>query len=98
LLNPRVAWEGNPTAANFVVVQWRQRAPEFDLVVVNLAPHRSQCYVPLSVPDLTQHNWEIKDLLGPEQYVRDGADLGSQGLYLDLPQWGAQLFHCKPAN
>ncbi|HOX59884.1 MAG TPA: alpha-amylase family glycosyl hydrolase [Candidatus Paceibacterota bacterium] len=98
LCRPHAAWAGNPTAANFVIVQWQRRAPEFDLVVVNLAPHSSQCYVPLTVEHLTAHNWTMKDLLGTEQYKRSGDDFQSQGLYLDLPAHGAQLFHFAPAS
>jgi hypothetical protein len=98
LLEPRVAWPDNPTARNFVVVQWQSRAPEFDLVVVNLAPHRSQCYAPLTVRHLTAHNWAMKDLLGQEFYKRSGDDLVNQGLYLDLPGHGAQVFHFEPIN
>ncbi len=98
VVRPRSAWPENPSASNFVIVQWQQRAPEFDLVVVNLAPHRSQCYAPLTVKDLAKHNWSMKDLLGPEEYKRDGSDLQNQGLYLDLPPLGAQLFHFRPVN
>jgi hypothetical protein len=79
-------------------VQWQSRAPEFDLVVVNLAPNRSQCYAPLSVEHLAAHNWEMRDLLGQESYKRSGDDLQNQGLYLDLPPHGAQLFHFGPIN
>lgn len=96
LLTPREAWPGNPTTQNFIIVQWQSQPPTFDLVVVNLAPHRSQCYAPLTVPELAEHNWTLRDLLGPETYARYGADLASQGLYLDLPESGAQLFHFKP--
>ena len=98
LSKPREAWPGNPTAQNFVIVQWQSRAPEFDLVVVNLAPNRSQCYAPLSVEHLAAHNWEMRDLLGQESYKRSGDDLQNQGLYLDLPPHGAQLFHFEPVN
>jgi hypothetical protein len=98
LCKPRDAWSGNLTAQSFVIVQWQKQAPEFDLVVVNLAPNRSQCYVPLSVENLATHNWEMKDLLGAEAYKRSGDDLQSQGLYLDLPAHGAQLFHFHPIN
>ena len=98
LCRPRAAWAGNPTAGNFVVVQWQTSAPEFDLVVVNLASHRSQCYAPLAIEQLAAHNWLMKDLLGPESYQRAGDDLQSQGLYLDLPAHGAQLFHFQPVN
>jgi glycosidase len=98
LSKPRAAWPDNPTAQNFVIVQWQRQAPEFDLVVVNLAPHRSQCYAPLSVGPLAAHNWGMRDLLGPERYKRSGDDLQNQGLYLDLPAHGAQLFHFEPIN
>lgn len=97
LLRPRPAWPGNPTAQNFVIVQWQTQSPGFDLVVANLAPSRSQCYVPLTIADLPARNWSMKDLLGKEEYVRNGEDLQSQGLYLDLPEYGAQLFHFHPA-
>ena len=98
LLEPRPAWPHNPSAQNFVVVQWQLQAPGFDLVVVNLAPHRSQCYAPLTIQSLALHNWSMEDLLGPEKYARSGDDLRSQGLYLDLPPHGAQLFHFCPIN
>jgi len=65
-------------------------------VVVNLAPHRSQCYAPLSVPGLAEFNWSMCDLLGTEKYVRVGSDLVEQGLYLDLAGHAAQLFHFMP--
>ncbi len=96
ILTPRAAWADNPTGQNFILVQWQAQPPEFDLVVVNLAPHRSQCYAPLSVPGLDQHHWRLRDRLGPEVYERYGEDLATQGLYLDLPPHGAQLFHFEP--
>ena len=96
LLAPRAAWPENPTAQNFIVVQWRMPGPGFDLVIVNLAPHRSQGYVPLAVPELAAHNWSLRDLLGPDTYERFGADLASQGLYLDVAALGAQVFHFEP--
>src|ERR1039458_9933598 len=98
LSKPRAAWPLNPIVHNFVIVQWQKQAPEFDLVAVNLAPHRSQCYAPLSLEHLATHNWSMKDLLGQEHYKRSGDDLQNQGLYLDLPAHGAQLFHFEPTN
>jgi hypothetical protein len=98
LSKPRAAWPDNLTAQNLIIVQWQRQAPTFDLVAVNLAPHRSQCYAPLSLEHLAAHNWAMKDLLGQEQYQRSGDDLQNQGLYLDLPAHGAQLFHFEPIN
>ena len=98
LLKPNPAWADNPTAQNYEIVQWQRHAPEFDLVVVNLAPHRSQCYARLTVPHLAEHDWSMKDLAGSEQYERPGAELQQKGLYLDLPAHGAQLFHFQPVR
>lgn len=96
LLAPRSAWDGNFSAHNFIAVQWSGRGQAFDVVVVNLAPHRSQCYVSLTGADLADHNWKLRDLLGVECYERVGSDLAQQGLYLDLPAHGAQIFRFEP--
>ena len=97
LLKPQPAWPDNPTAQNIVVVQWLGSPKQFDLVLVNLAAHRSQCFVPITAPEVSTANWSMKDLLGPEEYVRSGAKLFNPGLFLDLPPHGAQLFHFQPA-
>ncbi len=98
LPEPRPAWPGNPTVQNFIVIQWQAQPPGFELVAVNLAPYRSQCYVPLKIQNLSAHNWFMKDTLGAEQYTRAGDDLQNQGLYLDLPPHGAQLFKFQPTG
>jgi hypothetical protein len=40
----------------------------------------------------------LVDLLGKEEYRRSGKDLAREGLYLDLPEHAAQLFHFKPVT
>ena len=98
LLRPRAAWPDNQTWRNFVIVQWQTQPGDFDLVVVNLVPHRCQCYVPLIVPNLMSYHWSMQDRLGTEQYLRVGADLERQGLYLDVPPYAAQIFHFQPGG
>jgi hypothetical protein len=98
LLRPRAAWPDNQTWRNFVIVQWQAEPGEFDLVVVNLVPHRCQCYVPLTIPNLASHHWAMHDRLGTERYLRVGADLEGQGLYLDVPPYAAQVFHFQPGG
>ena len=97
LLAPNPAWPGNPTAQNFVLVQWQAGPEQFDLLVVNLAPHDSQCYASLTVAGLAGRDWHLKNLLGVEVYERRGDDLQQSGLYLDVPGFGAQLLHFQPA-
>jgi glycosidase len=96
LLRPARAWRDNPTDRNFILVQWQAEANQFDLVVVNLAPYPSQCFVPLTAEGVAMKHWQLVDLLGTERHVRSGAELAGRGLFLDVPSHAAQLFHCSP--
>ena len=96
LLVPNRAWSDNPTGQHFILIQWTGSATSFDLVVVNLAPHHSQCYAPLKLPAGVTTWWTLKDLLGEDRFVRNNDDLNRQGLYLDLPAHGAQILHFEP--
>ena len=49
-----------------LLIQWQAQPEQFDLVVVNLVPHRGQGYAPLTIPDLADHHWSMRDLLGTE--------------------------------
>ena len=42
--------------------------------------------------DLTGRTVRLKDLMGHASVDRDGNDLASRGLYLDLPPWGYHVF------
>ena len=97
VIRPMSAWVENPTAENFVLVQWVSKPSCFDLVAVNLASHSSQCYVPLTFQQLASHDWAVVNLLGDEHYLRSGSELSQKGLYLDLPGNGAQLLHFEAA-
>ena len=96
ILAPRAAWDGNPTSQNFIIVLWQGKSAGFDLVVVNLAWHPSQCYVSLNVAGLAERDWMMRDLLSKESYERAGSDLAQQGLYLDVAAHGAQVFRFEP--
>jgi hypothetical protein len=86
------AWEGNWTWDCFIAFAWRGPSPERLLVEVNYAPNRSQCYVKLPFADLGGGQWTLQDLLGDARYERDGNDLQSRGLYLDVSPWQAHVF------
>ena len=62
------------------------------MVAVNYASHPSQCYVRLPFPDLDKNHWRLHDLLGDAQYERNGDDLESADLYLDVPAWQCHVF------
>lgn len=98
LLVPGQAWSGNPTAQHFILVQWTLIPPAFDLVVVNLAPHPSQCYAPVKLPAPIPVSWAITDLAGIDRFTRKGDDLRKNGLFLDLPPHGGQILHFEPGE
>ena len=96
LIVPRAAWPANPTHRHFILVLWPVAPDTFTLVTVNLAPHPGQCYAPLPVADLARRKWILRDLLSEEWHHRTGPELQTRGLYLDLPAYGAQIFHAEP--
>jgi hypothetical protein len=100
LLVPGRAWDDNPTSQCINVIQWQRpgQEEEFDLVVVNLAPHRAQCRVRLTAKGLAGHGWILSDRLGEERWERDGSELATTGLYLDLEARGARLFSVRRAG
>lgn len=92
LLECRSAWEGNWTSDCFLAFGWQGGDGERMLVAVNYAGNGSQCYVRLPFPDLGATRWRLTDLLGDDSYDRDGDDLQTHGLYLDVPPWSAAVF------
>jgi len=91
LLECAPAWEGNWTSDCFVASAWQRPGGERLLVTVNYAPNQSQCFVRLPFTDL-DGRWRLEDRLEGTAYDRDGSDLRSRGLYLDLRPWQACVF------
>jgi hypothetical protein len=92
LLECKSAWDGNWTSDCFLASFWQGVDDERLLVVVNYAGNQSQCYIPIPVPNLREQRWRLEDLLGDLRYDRDGNELESRGLYLDVGPWQAHVF------
>ena len=61
-------------------------------MAVNYAPTQSQCYDRLPFTDLGNRRWRLQDQIGIGVYDRDGSDLRSGGLYLDMAPWQAGVY------
>jgi glycosidase len=85
-------WDGNSTWNSFIVFAWEGTDGGRVLVSVNYAPHASQCFVHLPFPDMASLSIRFKDLMSSAHYDRDGSELLSRGLYLDLHAWGYHIF------
>ena len=83
----RYGWPDNASFHNIVASSWRLRA-ERTLVVVNLAGHRSQAMVQLPWDDLRGRTWRLVETLNWECYVRDGDELSTSGLFVELEAGG----------
>jgi hypothetical protein len=92
LLSCTAAWEGNWTWDCFVAFAWQGREGERLIVAANYAPNQSQCYLRLPYADLAGASWRLRDQLGDACYERDGDELQSRGLYLDVPPWQIHAF------
>jgi glycosidase len=92
LLNCRPAWSENPTYDACIAYSWKGEAGERILVSVNYADHQSQCYVSLPFQELEARQWKLTDLAGDAVYIRNGHELLTNGLYLDIGPWQYHVF------
>ena len=96
------AWDGNPTWDNFIAFTWEGAGPRGDgsdgrlLAAINYGPTRGQCYVEVPLGNLEQGVVVLTDLVGDERYHREGRLLAREGLYLDRPAWGINVFDVRP--
>jgi glycosidase len=86
------AWEGNWTSDCFIAWTWQRDGGERRLVVVNYAGNQSQCYVRIPFADVIGKTVRMTDMMGPTSLDRDGNEVVSRGLYLDLPPWSYHVF------
>jgi hypothetical protein len=98
LLDCSPAWNGNWTCDCFLAFVWQGTRGERLLAAVNYAPNQSQSYVRLPFSDLAGVRWRLQDQLSTAAHDRDGNDLQSRGLYLDMSPWQAAAFSLTPLN
>ena len=77
LLECTQAWDGNPTADDFIAFRWSLGDTRL-LVVVNYAATQAQCRVHLAMPDVAGSSIRLEDQIGTQVFDRDGDDLASE--------------------
>jgi hypothetical protein len=95
LLECAPAWDGNVTWDKVIASAWEGPDHERLIVAVNYASTQAQCYVRLPFADLAGDAWTLEDRIGDAVYDRDGQDLQSRGLYLDVPPWRTHAFSLR---
>lgn len=92
LLECLPAWDGNSTSDSFICFAWQGSNEQRLLVAVNYSSNWSQCYVRVPFASIAGEHWRLQDQMGDAIYDRDGSDLLTRGLYLDMPPWQTHVF------
>jgi hypothetical protein len=91
----RSGWPDNPTFQNLVAWSW-VKDDDRRLMVVNLSDSGAQARVQVPWSEVSGQTWRLADGLSNSGYDRDGNDLLSHGLHVELGPWGCHFFQCKP--
>jgi len=93
----RAGWPDNSSYLNLVAWCWEQGEVRY-LVVVNLSEYRSQARVHLPWNELPGRTWRLTDALSGDMFERDGGEMQSAGLYVDVPAWRFHFLHFQPGQ
>ena len=91
----RSGWPDNSSFENIVAWSWASPEQRY-LVIVNLSPRSAQAQVHLPWSDLGGRVFHLEDQLSGARFDRDGNQMQSPGLYVDLGPWNYHVLQCKP--
>jgi hypothetical protein len=89
----RSGWPDNASFQNLVAWTWVKDDERY-LVVVNLSDSRGQAKVQVPWADAGSGQWHLLDALSETTYERDGNEMVSSGLYVELGPWKYHFFQC----
>ena len=92
----RSGWPDNASFQNLVAWSWTRDDDRY-LIVVNLSEGEVQAQVQMPWSDLRGESWRLADALSDAVYVRNGDELASAGLYVELGPWGYNCFQFRRA-
>ncbi len=90
----RTGWHDNQSFQNLVAWSWL-KADERYLIVVNLGNCPVQARVQVKWADAGGAKWQLIDSLSGVVYERDGSEMLSPGLYIELGPWRYHFFKCE---
>ncbi len=93
----RTGWPDNSSYLNLVAWCWEQGEACY-LIVINLSEYQAQARVQLPWDELAGRRWQLTDVLSGEMFERDGAEMQSAGLHVDLPAWRFYFLHFQPGQ
>jgi hypothetical protein len=89
----RTGWPDNASFQNIVAWNWLQSDERY-LIVVNLSDVSAQAQVQVPWADASGGEWYLTDALWGTTYERDGNEMLSPGMYVELGPWSYHFFQC----
>jgi len=90
----RSGWPDNSSFQNLVACCWTGEKERY-LIVINLSDAQSQGLIQVSWEDLRGKTCWLADALSAEAYDREGTQMLSPGLFVDLKPWGMHCFQVQ---
>ncbi len=85
----RTGWPDNASFQNLVAWSW-QKNEDRCVIAVNLSDSPLQAYVRIAWA--AGATWDLAEALSDVTYTRDGDDMASRGLYVELAPWASHFF------
>jgi len=90
----RSGWPDNPSFQNLVAWSW-VKDDDRRLIMVNLSDSALQARVQVPWGEAQGETWLLKDALSDVSYDRNGDEMLSPGLYVELGPWNCNFFQCS---
>ena len=89
----RTGWPDNASYQNLVAWSWRKGDHRY-LIVINDSDRTAQSLVQIPWEDVRGNPWRLSDVLSGATYDRNGDEMHSPGLYVELGPWDCSFFQC----
>lgn len=93
----RTGWPDNQSFRNLVAWTWRKDEERY-LIAVNLSGSPLQAQIQVPWADLAGREWRLHDALSGAIYDRDGNQIISPGLYVELQPWSFHFLQFARIN
>jgi hypothetical protein len=88
-------WPGDSRSDQLLTWCWRDDAHR-TIVVVNDAGNSAAARIHVPWDDVGEHAWRLTDLTSDAVYDRDGNEIATEGLFVELPAWGFHVLAWSP--
>jgi hypothetical protein len=91
----KTGWSDNASFQNLLAWNWVYEDERY-LIAINFSDAPAQARVQVTWPGARDTKWQLRDTFSSAVYERDGDEMLSPGLYVELAPWNYHLFQCLP--